>query len=107
MTRGLEAGELGPLGDGVVGEKDSWGLGGGYGILPAQVHGLGVLREECVREAGPCSHRTEPVLEYRGRSWVWREYAQRGNVSLMAVAVPDASGSGEPGVVGVQPVSGM
>lgn len=28
MTRGLEVGErAGPLGDGVVGEKDSWGGG--------------------------------------------------------------------------------
>lgn len=32
MTRGLEAGELGPLGDGVVGEKDSWGLGGVWNL---------------------------------------------------------------------------
>lgn len=26
MTRGLEVGGLGSLGDGVVGEKDSWGV---------------------------------------------------------------------------------
>lgn len=47
--------------------KRTAGVWGGYGILPAQVHGLGVLREECVREAGPCSHRTEPVVEHRGK----------------------------------------
>lgn len=29
MTRGLEVGGLGSLGDGVVGEKDSWGVCGG------------------------------------------------------------------------------
>lgn len=66
MTRGLEAGELGPLGDGMVGEEDSWGGGGGRlmcGILPAQIHGLGVLREEWVREAGPCSDSIGPVVD--------------------------------------------
>lgn len=34
MTRGLEVGGLGPLGDGVVGEKDSWGWGGVESCLP-------------------------------------------------------------------------
>lgn len=69
MTRGLEVGGLGSLGDGVVGEKDSWGVCVGGGILPAQAHGLGVLREECVREPGPCSPSTGSVVEHR----VWRE----------------------------------
>lgn len=35
MTRGLEVGGLGSLGDGVVGEKDSWGVCVWGGILPA------------------------------------------------------------------------
>lgn len=65
MTRGLEVGELGPLGDGVVGEKNSWGWGGVCGILPAQVHGLGVLREEYLREAGSCSLTIGPVVKHR------------------------------------------
>lgn len=34
MTRGLEVGELGPLGGGVVGEKNSWGCGGGVESCP-------------------------------------------------------------------------
>lgn len=65
MTRGLEVGELGPWGMGGWGKGQ---LGWGCGILPALVHGLGILRGECMREAGLCSHRFGPVVEHR--SWV-------------------------------------
>lgn len=51
------------MGDGVAGEKDSWG--GGVESLPALVQGLGVLRGECTREAGLRSHSIGPVVEHR------------------------------------------
>lgn len=68
MTRGLEVGkrererEPGPWGMGWLGKGQ---LGWGCGILPALVHGLGVLWEECTREAGPCSHGFGSVAERR------------------------------------------
>lgn len=56
--------------------------------MPSLVQGLGVLREECMREAGLCSHSIGPVVEHRWPVLGYGGNTQRGNVSLMAVPVP-------------------